>query len=248
MSQVRAGNEGEWGTMDERQLDERLALMRGPSLTATHDEFDRLISEVSQSVDVPTTTRRPSRRLVAAGIAVAVIASGAALPAAADGMRQFLTQVEGLGPGSEVIEGSEWIDTEAPDLVEYARATIPDEIPMAPGTERDQILRLVIALHDQEPAITQEVGLRRTYEVLVHCAWAAEWRRAFDEGDSAARDRAVDVLRSAADWPAIVATDGGGITDLYREYAALAEAGDTQAMAPHIVQADCDSLAEVVDQ
>lgn len=248
MSEVRAQNDGEWEIMDERQLDERLARFRGADLTAPDHELDRLLSDVSQAAGAPDWPRRPSRRLVAGGIAVAVIASGIALPAAADGVRQFLTQVDGFGPGSEVIEGSEWIDTGAPDFAEYARATIPDDLPLAPDTERDQLLRSVIALHEQEPAITQEVSLRRTYEVVVHCAWAAEWRRALDEGDGAARNRAVDVLRSAADWPAIVATDGGGISDLYREYANLAEVGDTRAMAPHIIQADCNSLAEVVGQ
>jgi|GEM_PF-6179175 hypothetical protein len=239
--------------MNDSDLDERLARFQGPTLAASDDDLDRLMSEVRASSgsehDLATRRHRdaPSRRVVAGVVVLTVVAGGFAIPAAADVVRQYLAQADFFpAAGGEVLPDSEWVDSGAPDFDEYVRATIPDELPLPPAVERDELIGSVIESHRQTPGLLQEVGLRRSYEYRVHCAWAFEWGSAFDMDDTSARQRAEEVLQTASSWPALVATDGGGIAALYREYAALAVAGDKQAMSRHIIGADCALLTETL--
>jgi len=55
------------------------------------------------------------------------------------------------------------------------------------------------------------------------------WIAAHDRGDTEAQETAARVITEASDWPTLVATDGGGVTDVMRAYAKRIAAGDSDA-------------------
>ena len=164
------------------------------------------------------TSRR--RRLTAIGLSALVVIGGGAVaaPAAADAVRQFLAQSDWFpAAGGEILPDSEWIDTGQPDLRAYLDTVSTDGVELAPGEDRDALLDAVAESHAANPGLTQEVGLRRSIEVRAYCGWAVELIDAQRVGDDAGYDRAAAVVLGAAEWPALLATDGGGITDRLRD-------------------------------
>jgi hypothetical protein len=66
----------------------------------------------------------------------------------------------------------------------------------------------------------------RTYESAAYAEWIGAWLAADSAGDVVARAEATRALRDACTWPAIVATDGGGIVEMMEQFADAAEIGD----------------------
>lgn len=185
---------------------------------------------------------RPRRRAPwVAGALLAVLALGAATPAIADGVRQFVAQTGWIGtspnpPGvgvgnapSTESDDTEWIDALAPDFVDYAVSVLPVEIGLPPAYDLAAFARVVAT--EQQAALPgggymQVTNVQRNYETRARCIWIDDWLTAETAGDDARADAAAAVLETASDWPATVATDGGGIVDSNREVAAAAASGD----------------------
>lgn len=227
--------------LSEHDLDERLAKAKPNDVAAPEAFLDALLAEATAD------QRRPQvkRAVTAVAIIGALIVGGAALPAAADSLRTFLAQADFFPEvGGEVLPDSEWIDTSAPDFPEYLRATLSSDATLPPGMDHDELVERIIAQSTANPGLTQEVGFRRTYEMIAHCGWMAEWQRATRGGDTEAANRAVEELQAATEWGALVATDGGGIMDLYRDVAESAAAGDAQAVAASPLNRDCQIVGQ----
>lgn len=222
--------------MSDHDLDDRLAKAKRADTTAPEAFFDALLVEAKAG----ERPRRPKRTVAAIAIIGALLAVGAALPAAADSLRTFLAQADFFPEaGGEVLPDSEWVDTSAPDFAEYLRTTLSSDATLPPGMNHDELVERIIAQSTANQGLTQEVGFRRTYEMIAHCGWMAEWQQATRDGDTEAANRAVEELQAATEWGALVATDGGGIMDMYRDVAESAAAGDTRAVAASPLNRDC---------
>ena len=200
--------------LTDNELDARLAVSRrGIREAAIPAEM------ISRTVtDFRTTARRRLLRtrvtaVVAAGV---ILVSGAvAAPAAANIVQRFLAQSPwSPAAGGEILPQSEWVNTGAPDLTEYISSVYPDWLPLAPGQTRDSVISQMSAQSAANPGLTQEVSLRRSLELTVYVGWLGEWLSAHDAGDIDRMDAAAAVLQDAPSWPALVATDGGGVTKL----------------------------------
>ena len=69
--------------------------------------------------------------------------------------------------------------------------------------------------------------MQRSFETVVYAAWMGEWIAAHDAGDQARMVAAIAVLKDTPTWPALVATDGGGVTTLMAGF--VAEMADGNA-------------------
>lgn len=230
--------------MNDEELDRRLAL-RSRTTQADPAVLDGLARSARSEA-------RPSlrRRITAVTLSALVVVGGGlvAAPAAADVVRHFLAQLGiPIGGGSEVIPESEWIDLSATDLRQYFAYIFPSELPLAPGQSRDDLIDRTYELHAASNTVTQEVSLRRTVESLVYCGWAAELIAAQRSDDDERYDDAAAVVLDAAEWPALVATDGGGITERLREVGAAAVAGERGAGWDAFAAGDCDILGFPTD-
>lgn len=194
--------------------------------------------------------RRSIRNRLIGGAAAVVLLGGLVVsaPAAADGLHWLVTSspaaremdafIHGDG-GTEIIEGSEFVDTSRLDLRDYIEHEYDLEIPLplAPGLTREGLVDEVTARHTANPGITQEVVLRRDFEQIDFDAWLDAWIAANAAGDTAREAAAVAALRQAPSWPALVATDGGGVTYIMSRYVDEIAAGNADA-AQELAQVD----------
>ena len=170
----------------------------------------------------PAPRRAPRRRVWLAGGLVAALALTAASPAIADAVR-YLAQTGTFGSSAFSEEDdSEWIDIMSDDYVDYAASVFPSYISLPAQYNEDAFARATSlwrqnnvrdSLDGAPGAIMQNTGIVRGFETDARCAWINEWNEA-PEG-SARQNAAIDVLLEAAHWDATVATDGGGIVDMY---------------------------------
>lgn len=185
------------------------------------------------------------RRLTIIGLSSLLVIGGGAVaaPAAADVVRAFLAQADWFpAAGGEVLADSEWVDTSQRDLRAYLDTVYPVWLELAPGQDREGILDAVAADSAANPGLTQEVSLRRMIETRAYCGWAVELADAHAAGDERRYDAAAAAVLSAADWPAIVATDGGGIADRLHEVGSAAVDGEHGAWLHVYAAGDCDIL------
>ena len=122
----------------------------------------------------------------------------------------------------------EWVDLSASDLDKVVASVYPTWMPLAPGVTREDLTARVVSISSAD-ALTPVTTLRRTYESESYKDWLTAWIAANDRGDTAAQETASRVITDAADWPAIVATDGGRVTDIMRAFADRIAAGDREA-------------------
>ncbi len=213
----------------------------------TDEDLSRRLDRAAapgRAVDVPSGTiallvsdaRRKAqsaslRRKVTAGVAGSAVLVGGliASPAAADAIRQFLVQTVWTFEGTEVIPDSEVIDTSQSDLGAYIEWVYPEWLPLAPGQTKAGIIEQVRLTHATSSALTQEVSVRRSLETAVYVGWIDEWIAAHQAGDTTRQAAAVAVLKDAPSWPAIVATDGGGVSYIMAGLAAEIASGNAEA-------------------
>lgn len=216
--------------------DELIAALRAadpaPSVTVSDSDALRAVRRARPA------RRRPRRVMIAAAIAAA-IAVGVPAGAAATG---FLARTGWFGspnPGdhrdhcvdagvTEYDCDDEWIDLSAPDLDEVVASVYPTWMPLAPGVTREDLTARVVSTSSAD-ALTPLRSLRRAYESESYKDWLTAWIAANDRGDTVAQETASRVIAEAAGWPAIVATDGGGIADVMRAFAERIAAGDREA-------------------
>ena len=206
--------------MNDEELDRRLAPVdRPPQVSAA------VLDSLARAAHIEGTKAR-RRRLWGLGVASMLVVVGGAVsaPAAADVARHFLAQATWFeASGTEVIPGSEWVDLSSDDLGEYIEYIYPDDIPLAPSMTRDEVLVRTYEVWRGSDGLSQEVGIRHTVELIAYCGWTIEMVDADYSWDEGRYDRAVDKLFEAAEWPATVATDGGGIVDQMLVMAEAAE-------------------------
>jgi len=219
-----------------------------------HD-LDSRLARLSRSVDVGPevldvlaistrdVARSTLRHRLIAGVTAGLLVLGAgavAAPAAADAVREFLAQTgRPIGSGSEVIPDSEWIDLGAPDLRQYVESIYPEYVLLAPGQTRESAIDVVVEMWGQRNGETQAVGLQRTVETLAFCGWTTEWISAREDDDPGRAKTAAEMMLLTTTWPAVIATDGGGIVDDQRGYANAAIAGDRAGVSPALTANGC---------
>ena len=126
-------------------------------------------------------------------------------------------------------DDTEWLDLGADDLPSVVGSLYPDWIPLAPGVTREELTARVVDAMAQNNALAQETLVRRTFEYEAYRDWIGAWIAAREKGNSAGQSTAAKVLADASDWPAMVETDGGGVTDIMRAFAERIAAGDADA-------------------
>lgn len=140
------------------------------------------------------------------------------------------------GVGGE--EGSgEWIRLDAPDAPEVI-LDLADGIELPPGQTFDRLLENL----PQEPTEQTVEGVTSMLEFEAGCIWTGYWLNAVDSGDTEARDLALAVLDEIPTWPALNASDGGGVVDAWTRNAELAAAGDVQGVLDNLYTANCISV------
>lgn len=183
------------------------------------------------------TGRRPRRwMLLSAGLA-ALLVVGVPAGAFASGLLARTGWFGSPNPGddrgtcisTEHDCDDEWIDLGASDLDEVVKSVYPEWMPLAPGVTREDLTARVVAVMAADDALAPERLLRRTFESESYKDWLDAWITAHDGGDRAAQDAASRVITEASDWPTLVATDGGGVTDVMRAFARRIAAGDGEA-------------------
>lgn len=225
------------------ELDKRISLAdTARSLSPSDDALDALLRGTREVA--PTVAPRQRRRLVT-GIALAgmiVIGGAAALPAAA-GVLSFFAQSDWTCAwGSECGDpDGQWIDTDASDFVDYTATVFPYDLPLPAGVDAEEF-RIAAANEIQEnPGLQSETGVIHSFEARIYCAWVGEWLRSDDAGDLEARTAASEIMIQNADWPATVATDGGGITEIQRAFGDAALNGDREIVLTAAQWNACDS-------
>lgn len=199
--------------------------------------------------------RRSFRLTVIASLAAAVIA----VPTAAYAIKMFEAQTGRFVEAgqTENVAGDEFVDFGASDLPEYVAAMAPTELPVPDGFAWDRTIERVTEIVTAPGAEGTRSLILRTYEHQVWVAWIDEWVAAHDAGDLARERAAIAAMRQAEDWPALNATDGGGIIEsmrLWTERMADGDAEAAQALAQYEGAASWDGVnrddlaAEIIDE
>ncbi|UIN31182.1 hypothetical protein [Microbacterium binotii] len=194
-------------------------------------------AEASESLRRSRAARKPRRRLLIATSLAAVLVVGVPAGALASGLVARTGWFGSPNPGddrgsctsTEYDCNSEWIDLSAPDLDEVVESVYPEWMPLAPGVTREDLTGRVVVIMTADNALAPERLLRRTFESESYKDWLGAWIAAHDRGDAVAQEAASRVITEASDWPTLVATDGGGVTDIMRAYAERIAAGDSDA-------------------
>ncbi len=193
--------------------------------------------EATRVVRHSRAARKPRRWLLLTTSLAAVLVVGVPAGAFASG---FLARTGWFGspnPGddrdtctsTEHDCNSEWIDVSASDLDEVVTSVYPKWMPLAPGVTREDLIDRVVAIMTADNALAPERLIRRTFESESYNDWLGAWIAAHDSGDAAAQEAASRVITAASAWPALVATDGGGVVASMRAYAERIAAGDADA-------------------
>lgn len=197
-----------------------------------------LSATVSASAARHARPQRPARRrwLIWATALGAIAVVGIPAGAVATGLAAHTGWFGSPNPGddrgavvSTESDDTEWLNLAADDLPTVVASLYPEWLPLAPGVTADALTARVTDAMAQQNALAQETLVRRTYEYEAYRDWIGAWITAHSAGDSAGQAAAATVLTEAADWPAMVATDGGGVTDVMRAFAERIAAGDADA-------------------
>lgn len=225
------------------ELDRRM-LLADPArnLTPSDDSLGELLGSTGERArSIRPRSRR--RKLVGWGVVGAVLIGGAvAAPAAADVIR-FLAQSDWTcNWGSECGDpAGQWIDTGAADFIDYTETVFPYELPLPAGVDAEELRLSVAASRHANPALTPDYSIVFSFEGQIYCEWVGEWLNRDAEGDTAARDAAARVMRDSADWPGLVASDGGGIAEMQRALGEAALEGNREAVQAAAQYNDCDA-------
>jgi hypothetical protein len=141
-----------------------------------------------------------------------------------------------FGTGGEDGTG-EWIRLD----VSEARGMIlemADGIDLPPDHTFD---RLIENLPD-EPTEMTEGGIMNMLEFEAGCIWTGYWLESVASGDTESQERAQTVLDEIPTWPALNASDGGGVIDAWARNAELAAQGDVQGVLDNLYTNNCTDV------
>jgi hypothetical protein len=190
-------------------------------LPASDDAFDALLHEVGI-----VKKRRPRHLGLVSALALGglVVVGAGALPAAA-AIQSFLAQFvhdPPPGGGTETIPGSDWIDVEASDIDDFVASRYPESLPLPDGVDQESVVSTVSFSITRLGGIRQEIGVDLAYEAYIYCRWVDVWLESDSTGDADNRDHAAKIMTEATAWPALVTSDGGGVVDQQKRFAAAA--------------------------
>jgi hypothetical protein len=141
-----------------------------------------------------------------------------------------------FGTGGE--EGfGEWIRLDAPDAPELILG-MAEGIELPPGHTFDRLIDNL----GGEPTEMTEQGVMSMLEFEAGCIWTGYWLDAVETGDTVALNEAVAVLEEIPTWPALNATDGGGVVEAWTRNAELAAAGDVQGVLDNLYTNNCTDV------
>jgi hypothetical protein len=138
-----------------------------------------------------------------------------------------------FGTGGEEGTG-EWIRldvSEAPGVI----LEMADGIDLPPDHTFD---RLISNLPDEPTEMTED-GIMNMLEFEAGCIWTGYWLEAVAAGDTESQARAQTVLDEIPTWPALNASDGGGVIDAWTRNAELAAQGDVQGVLDNLYTNNC---------
>lgn len=175
--------------------------MRGAIMATTH------VDTVESAGRTPRRRRRGSTRAVVLVTAAAVLIGGTAAAAVL-----IEARTGRLGGGAQSEEGSgEFIRLDAPGA-----ATIVDDlgedIPLPPGGSFDRLKSTLLTTPPDGHGVEMtESGILVTLYFDAACQWTGYWLDGYERGDDRQMSDALAMLEKISSWPAIVASDGGGV-------------------------------------
>lgn len=175
------------------------------------------VIERSGTQDERTGHRRRRKLRVGVVALVATVGLGATSAAVAF-VVQARTGLFGGGPGTE--EGSgEFIQLDAPGA-----AAIIDEIgsrvPLPPGHDFAEWKMLNLRrAEDGYGVVMTTSGIESSLQYVAACQWTGYWLEGYGTNDGGQMSRAQKMLDDIPTWPALVASDGGGVMEMLRRRA-----------------------------
>jgi hypothetical protein len=222
--------------IDDVELDELLASadpvrpMR-PELFST---LEMLRDEITREPIAVSATRRPRRRRALAALCVIGLVGAGTGVAAANGL---FARTGKQATGGEDGTG-EVIRVDAPDAPAVV-AELGAGVPLPPGVSIDDVTAPFLA---GEPTEQSESGLQASIEFVAACKWATYWLDSNAAGDATAMADAQAVLDAVPSWSALVAADGGGVIDVWRNIAEAARAMDPVALQDAGYHVNCTDV------
>lgn len=175
---------------------------------ASDAELERVWNRVAGELPTTRPRRRRLRTLIGGAIVVAVVGVSGVAVADLYGARTG----EGPGDAEDLLLGGpgERLDSSAPDFGDVVREETTD-IRFPSEASRERSLRRQIRDNVSKPGpdrtIVSTGAIRAWVAADAVCAWSDQWAVATRDGDGAARDEAVAMIRSAPRWPAIADLD-----------------------------------------
>lgn len=241
--------------VDRERLDRRLhavgTVSVGSSIAQSTDELvTGFLAEPSQHTVESQPAGEQRRRKRGAGATVALVSVLAAItvavPATAVGAwMSARTGTHGDPASSTEEDSTEWLDLSGDDLPAIVADAYPDGLQLPKSVGRDEatakVNEIFQRLGGHENAIAQEGLITTTYEFWVICAWQNEWLLADDVSDLDRRQFAGDWLGDTANFPSIVAHDGGGVVDRLLVVADGAANGDRELVEQGYREGECSA-------
>ncbi len=167
---------------------------------------------------VPRRHRRRMRVAVTAAVAAAALIATTGAGVVLGARTGWFT------PKSSEQDTSEWLNSGATGFSSVVDSLAPTYIVYPSDATAKGAAAWIVESETRTGGLIQETGIRRDYEIFAQCSWIRTLKA--PDSDSALRSQATDVLARSASWPALVATDGGGVAEAVRTLVSDARAGD----------------------
>ena len=200
--------------------------MRGAIMATTHMET------VDGDSGNPRRRRRSTRAIVIA-TAAAVLIGGTAAAAV---LIEARTGRFGMGGQSEDGSG-EFIRLDAPGA-EVIVDDLGEDIPLPPDGSFDRLKATLLTDADGRGVEMSESGILGALSLDAACQWTGYWLQGHERGDDQRKTEALSMLEKIPTWPAIVASDGGGVVEQLRQVAEGARQNDPSLFMQHY-QVNC---------
>lgn len=213
--------------MNDHQLTETIAALARVRDDDISDDLRAAAEDVLNGILMtPSAAREPtvvsghayrSRRARFVAVAVAAAFAVGATAAAADHLVHAHTGwfSSGLTADGRRTEGGpgESIRLDAPDAASVVDR-IGAPIPLPPGADFDWWKEHNLGPSPEGVGVEMTTsGIRTSLESTAACAWTGYWLAGYKRGDEAQKSAALTVLEQIPTWPALVASDGGGVID-----------------------------------
>lgn len=210
--------------MDDLKLERLILGARPISPTrnpATLASLDQLTSEVARKSGyrVRDVVRHRGGRVVLAVALAFTLGATTAAAAMVVARTGWFTDV------SSEQDETEWLNTGGTDYSTVVSELAPAYLSYPAGQTEADAAAWVVGATRMTGGLVQETGVIRGYETYALCSWTDVWLDVAPSG--AERSDATGILTAAAGWPALTATDGGGVMGAVRALGQAARNGDS---------------------